>query len=89
MGTLDARLIALDRINGEVLWNAEVGDVALANSVTMAPLAVKDKVIVGVGGGNSEYEATSLLTMRTPGSRPGKPIPSRAGRTRSRFLAGR
>ena len=24
MGTLDARLIALDRINGEVLWNAEV-----------------------------------------------------------------
>ena len=37
MGTLDARLIALDRINGEVLWNAEVGDVALANSVTMAP----------------------------------------------------
>ena len=51
MGTLDARLIALDRINGEVLWNAEVGDVALANSVTMAPLAVKDKVIVGVGGG--------------------------------------
>jgi len=50
-GTLDARLIALDRINGEVLWDAEVGDVALANSGTMAPLAVKDKVLVGIGGG--------------------------------------
>jgi alcohol dehydrogenase (cytochrome c) len=51
MGTLDARLIAIDRINGQPLWNVEVGDVDLAYSVTMAPLAVKDKIIVGVGGG--------------------------------------
>lgn len=51
MGTLDARLVALDRINGQLLWNAEVGDVSRAYSVTMAPLALKDKVIVGVGGG--------------------------------------
>ena len=51
MGTLDARLIALDRINGQPLWNAEVADVNLAYSVTMAPLVVKDKIIIGVGGG--------------------------------------
>ncbi len=51
MGTLDARLIALDRINGQPLWNAEVADVNLAYSVTMAPLVVKDKIVVGVGGG--------------------------------------
>ena len=51
MGTLDARLIALDRINGHPLWNAKVADVNLAYSVTMAPLGVKDKIIVGVGGG--------------------------------------
>jgi alcohol dehydrogenase (cytochrome c) len=51
MGTLDARLVALDRINGKPLWDVEVGDVNLAYSVTMAPLAVKDKIIVGVGGG--------------------------------------
>ncbi|MCZ6672584.1 MAG: PQQ-dependent dehydrogenase, methanol/ethanol family [Verrucomicrobia bacterium] len=51
MGTLDGRLIAVDRINGKPLWNVEVGDVNLAYSVTMAPLAVKDKIIVGVGGG--------------------------------------
>ncbi len=51
MGTLDGRLIALDRVTGKPLWNVEVGDVQLAYSVTMAPLAVKDKVIVGVGGG--------------------------------------
>ena len=42
MGTLDAHLVALDRINGQLLWKAEVGDVDLAYSVTMAPLAVKD-----------------------------------------------
>ena len=51
MGTLDARLIALDAINGQELWNIEVADVDLAYSITMAPLIVKDKVLVGVGGG--------------------------------------
>jgi alcohol dehydrogenase (cytochrome c) len=51
MGTLDARLIAIDAINGRPLWNTEVADVNLAYSITMAPLVVKDKVIVGVGGG--------------------------------------
>ena len=40
MGTLDARLVALDRISGEVLWEAEVGDVSRAYSVTMAPLVL-------------------------------------------------
>lgn len=51
MGTLDARLIALDAVNGQELWNIEVADVSLAYSITMAPLVVKDKVLVGVGGG--------------------------------------
>lgn len=51
MGTLDARLIAIDAVNGQPLWDIEVADVNLAYSITMAPLVVKDKVIVGVGGG--------------------------------------
>src|SRR5262245_60935259 len=51
MGTLDARLIALDARNGKPLWNIAVGDVKQAYSVTMAPLIIKDKVVVGVGGG--------------------------------------
>lgn len=51
MGTLDARLIAIDAKNGRPLWNVEVGDVTRAYSITMAPLVVKDKVLVGVGGG--------------------------------------
>jgi len=50
MGTLDAHLIALDAKNGRPLWNIAVADVKLAYSITMAPLVVKDKVIIGVGG---------------------------------------
>ena len=51
MGTLDAHLIAIDAKNGRQLWNVAVADVKLAYSITLAPLVVKDKVIVGVGGG--------------------------------------
>jgi alcohol dehydrogenase (cytochrome c) len=51
LGTLDAHLVALDARSGKPLWNVEVGDVKLAYSITMMPLIVKDKVVVGVGGG--------------------------------------
>ena len=51
MGTLDAHLIAIDAKNGQPLWNTKVADSKLAYSVTMAPLVIGDKVIVGTGGG--------------------------------------
>jgi alcohol dehydrogenase (cytochrome c) len=51
MGTLDAHLVAIDAKNGKPLWNVAVADVKLAYSITHAPLVIKDKVIVGVGGG--------------------------------------
>jgi len=51
MGTIDARLIAIDAKNGKPLWNVEVGDPASGYAITHAPLIVKDKVIVGVAGG--------------------------------------
>jgi alcohol dehydrogenase (cytochrome c) len=51
LGTLDAHLVAIDARNGRPIWDVEVGDVKLAYSITMMPLVVKDKVIVGVGGG--------------------------------------
>lgn len=52
MATLDARLIALDARTGQPVWDVQVGDYRQAYSMTLAPLAVKDKVIVGVGGGD-------------------------------------
>jgi alcohol dehydrogenase (cytochrome c) len=52
MATLDARLVAIDRLSGRALWNVSVGgDPKLGYSMTMAPLVVKDKVLVGSGGG--------------------------------------
>jgi alcohol dehydrogenase (cytochrome c) len=51
MGTLDGRLVAIDTKTGKANWNVPVGDPKLGYSLTMAPLIVKDKVLVGVGGG--------------------------------------
>jgi alcohol dehydrogenase (cytochrome c) len=48
--TLDARLIALDARSGRVLWKKEIADPGLNYTATGAPLALKDKVIVGIGG---------------------------------------
>jgi alcohol dehydrogenase (cytochrome c) len=50
IGTLDAHLVALDLKTGRVRWDVEVADYRTANSITAAPLVVKDKVIVGIGG---------------------------------------
>jgi alcohol dehydrogenase (cytochrome c) len=51
MGTLDAHLVALDARSGRLLWNVNVAEFARGYSISLAPLVVKDKVIVGVGGG--------------------------------------
>ncbi len=52
MGTLDAHLIALDRNTGAVLWDVMLDDFKLGHAVTVAPLVVKDKVIIGNAGGD-------------------------------------
>src|SRR5262245_27140263 len=51
MGTVDAHLVAIDTKDGHPLWNTQVADMKSAYSLTVAPVAAKDKVIVGVGGG--------------------------------------
>jgi len=52
MGTLDAHVIALDRNNGNVLWDTTLADFKQGHAATLAPLVVKDKVIVGNSGGD-------------------------------------
>ena len=52
MGTLDAHLVALDRMTGKVIWDVPVGDLKKANAITAAPLVVKNLVIIGVAGGD-------------------------------------
>lgn len=50
-GTLDAALVALDARTGKLLWEVQVADTIAGYSITSAPLAVRDKVITGVAGG--------------------------------------
>ena len=53
MATIDAHLVALDMKTGGVLYDVELTDYKLGYSATVAPLVVKDKVIVGIAG--AEY----------------------------------
>jgi len=60
MGTLDAHLIALDARSGRLVWKTKVADNKLGYSVTVAPLVLKDRVVIGVGGG--EYGIRGFIS---------------------------
>jgi PQQ-dependent dehydrogenase (methanol/ethanol family) len=51
MGTLDAKLVALDSKTGKVLWETQIADPELGYSETMAPTVVGNKVLIGTNGG--------------------------------------
>jgi len=51
MATIDARLIAVDAKSGKELWNVAVAKPESGYAMTLAPLVVKDKVIIGTAGG--------------------------------------
>ena len=53
VGTLDARLVALDAKSGWVRWDVEVADNKTGHSITAAPLAIDGKIIVGISGGEA------------------------------------
>jgi len=48
---LDARVVALDAESGEVVWDTPVADNASGYYMTLAPLAARGKIMVGVSGG--------------------------------------
>jgi PQQ-dependent dehydrogenase (methanol/ethanol family) len=49
--TLDNFTVAVDAATGKELWRTKMGEISRGETMTMAPLAVKDKVIVGNSGG--------------------------------------
>jgi PQQ-dependent dehydrogenase (methanol/ethanol family) len=51
MGTLDARLLALDAKTGNILWNVEIADPDKGYSETMSPTVIDNKVLIGTNGG--------------------------------------
>lgn len=56
MGTLDNHLVALDARTGREVWNVEIENYQKCGcNVTAAPIVVKDKIVVGVTGGDSAH----------------------------------
>ena len=51
MGTLDAKLVALDAKTGKLLWETQIADPEKGYSETMAPTVVDNKVLIGTNGG--------------------------------------
>jgi PQQ-dependent dehydrogenase (methanol/ethanol family) len=49
--TLDNQTIAVDANTGAEVWRAQLGDINKGETITMAPLVVKGKVLVGNSGG--------------------------------------
>jgi alcohol dehydrogenase (cytochrome c) len=66
VATLDCYLVALDAKSGKERWRTKAGDYKLGYSFTLAPLAIRGKVIVGTSGAEAgvrgfldAYEATT------------------------------
>jgi PQQ-dependent dehydrogenase (methanol/ethanol family) len=57
---LDGKIYALDAKTGKVIWTAQNGDPLLGQTVTAAPLVVKNLVLIGVSGG--EYGVRGYLS---------------------------
>jgi len=49
--TLDGHTVAVDVQSGKEIWKTKLGDINKGETITMAPLVVKDKVLVGNSGG--------------------------------------
>ncbi|HIG40696.1 MAG: PQQ-dependent dehydrogenase, methanol/ethanol family [bacterium] len=59
-GTLDGRLVALDKQNGKKLWEVQTTPTDKAYTITGAPRIANNKVIIGNGG--AEYGVRGYVT---------------------------
>lgn len=77
VATLDGWLVALDIKSGAERWSTRVLDYKLGYSMTMAPLAIEGKVVVGISGGEAGIrgfivrEKGSRYFKRNPAYQPG------------------
>jgi PQQ-dependent dehydrogenase (methanol/ethanol family) len=58
--TLDGHTVAVDARTGKALWTTLLADINKGETITMAPLVVRDKVLVGNSGG--EFGVRGWLT---------------------------
>jgi PQQ-dependent dehydrogenase (methanol/ethanol family) len=63
----DTTLVALDAKTGQVVWTAKNGDPSKGETGTSAPMVVKDKVLVGISGGEFGVQAHMTAYDIKPG----------------------
>jgi alcohol dehydrogenase (cytochrome c) len=51
LATSDAKLVAFDAATGSIVWEKEIADYRAGYYMTLAPLAVRGKILVGASGG--------------------------------------
>src|SRR5437899_5047197 len=51
INTLDNHTVAVDAATGKQIWNSTLGDINRGETLTMAPIVVKGRVLVGNSGG--------------------------------------
>src|SRR5215471_13581450 len=63
---LDGRMFAINKRTGEAVWERKIADPAIGETLTIAPLVIRDLAIVGTAGGEfgirGFVEATDLNT---------------------------
>jgi alcohol dehydrogenase (cytochrome c) len=57
---LDTTTVALDADTGKELWKVQQGDYKVGQTITAAPIVIKDKVISGISGG--EFGVRGFVT---------------------------
>lgn len=81
-GTPDAHLICLDARNGNKLWDVEIADVKFGYYLSIAPLIVKGRVILGTSGDEADvphfieardWETGKLVWKTSALPKPGDP----------------
>jgi quinohemoprotein ethanol dehydrogenase len=60
VGTLDGRLIALAATNGKPVWSVQTFDKSKPYTITSAPRAINDRIIIGSSG--SEYGVRGFIS---------------------------
>ena len=98
MNQLDATTVALDAATGKEFWKVKQGDYKNGQTMTSAPMVVKDKVISGISGGefgvrgfvtaNDIKTGKQIWRMYSTGPKPKSGLPEPTMRRAGRAMNG-
>ena len=74
---LDGRMFSLNKATGEMVWERKVADPGIGETLTLAPLVVRDVGIVGAAGGEFGIRGFTRASISIPANSSGAPTPSR------------